>query len=61
MKSIYHTSKLAFGVKFLDHTWFATRQANSDVTSIIWLKNDRAIIDDWGMYNAKTPIMIFLN
>jgi len=60
MENTYQKSYLNDGISFRFNGWLKLRKDNKDYTGIIWLKNKRMMFDD-GIYNSKTPILIFLN
>ena len=60
MEVKYENSFLDNKVSFRFDGWLQIRRDNLSTTRIIWLKNKRMMFDN-GIYNSKTPIMIFLN
>jgi len=60
MQYKFKETALDHKVSFRFDGWFRVRKNNMNQTSVLWLKNNRMMFDD-GIYNSKTPILIFLN
>ena len=60
MEYKYQNSVLDHKIRFRFDGWLQTRRDNLECTHIAWIKNNRMMFDN-GIYNSKTPIMVFLN
>ena len=60
MEVKYTRSYLDEKVDFRFDGWLQVRRDNIKCTSVFWTINNKMMFDD-GIYNSRTPIILFLN
>lgn len=61
MTNSYIISKLHDKVSFRFDGWFNIRKNHLKETAILWLKNDRMMVEADEINNSKTAILFFKN